>query len=182
MVSGEQSAFSLLARVVGIDTPYAWQWQAYERLVAGDIPGSIVVPTAAGKTMLITAFVAALATQAASGAVTLPRRLVHVVNRRILVDEATRLAQQLAEALVSDPMLAPVRDALCRLSSERNPLVVSTLRGGLQDNGAWSLDPSTPAVILATPDMLGSRLLFRGYGLGRSRSATHAVVCPRTAA
>ena len=174
MVSGEQSAFSLLARVVGIDTPYAWQWQAYERLVAGDIPGSIVVPTAAGKTMLITAFVAALATQAASGAVTLPRRLVHVVNRRILVDEATRLAQQLAEALVSDPMLAPVRDALCRLSSERNPLVVSTLRGGLQDNGAWSLDPSTPAVILATPDMLGSRLLFRGYGLGRSRSATQA--------
>lgn len=174
MVGDEKSAFLVLARVAGIDSPYAWQWQAYERLVAGDIPGSVVVPTAAGKTMLITAFVAALATQAASGTVTLPRRLVHVVNRRILVDEATSLAQRLADGLRSDPTLAFVRDALCRLSSGREPLVVSTLRGGLDDNGAWLLDPSTPAVILATPDMLGSRLLFRGYGLGRSRSATQA--------
>lgn len=169
------SAFSALARAAGIDQPYEWQWQAFRRLVAGDVPGSIVVPTAAGKTMTIVAFVAALAAQAASGGVvSLPRRLVHVVNRRILVDESTRLAQCLADALQSDVGLSEVREALASLSATGVPLVVSTLRGGATDNGAWSLDPTTPAVVLATPDMLGSRLLFRGYGLGRSRAATHA--------
>jgi len=169
------SAFSALAKASGIDQPYGWQWQAFRRLVAGDVPGSIVVPTAAGKTMAIVAFVAALAAQAASGAkVTLPRRLVHVVNRRILVDESTRLAQRLAESLDTDAELSEVRRALASLSATGIPLAVSTLRGGATDNGAWALDPTTPAVILATPDMLGSRLLFRGYGLGRSRAATHA--------
>lgn len=168
------SAFDLLARAVGIDEPYLWQHEVYGRLVVGDVPGSIVVPTAAGKTMTLVAFVAALATQAASGAqVTLPRRLVHVVNRRILVDESTRLAQRMADALETDETLSGVRKALASLSATGVPLSVSTLRGGTADNGAWALDPSTPALILATPDMLGSRLLFRGYGLGRSRGATH---------
>lgn len=170
----EDAAFALLASAVGIAEPYQWQWQAYRRLAAGDLPGSIVVPTAAGKTMFIVAFVAALATQAASGKVSLPRRLVHVVNRRILVDEATRLAQRLRDAILTLPELRAVQDALVSLSFGGVPLAVSALRGGIEDDGAWSIDPSTPAVILATPDMLGSRLLFRGYGLGRSRAATHA--------
>jgi len=51
---------------------------------------------------------------------------------------------------------------------------VSTLRGELADNGEWSLDPTTPAIILGTPDMIGSRLLFRGYGNGRVKRAQHA--------
>ena len=54
------------------------------------------------------------------------------------------------------------------------PLAVSTLRGQRADAGAWTIDPSRPAIIAATPDMAGSRLLFGGYGLGRSRRATHA--------
>jgi CRISPR-associated endonuclease/helicase Cas3 len=167
--------FALLAAAVGIDEPYQWQWDAYHRLVAGDVPGSVVVPTAAGKTMLIVAFVAALAAQASSrNGVSLPRRLVHVVNRRMLVDEATRLAQRISVALNTDPLLAEVKSALSSLSSGGRPLAVSAIRGGAADNGEWSLDPSTPAVVLATPDMLGSRLLFRGYGLGRSGAATHA--------
>lgn len=174
-ITGHLDFFSLLAQKAGISEPYKWQNEAYLHLCSGHTPDSIVVPTAAGKSMIIVAFVAALATQAASGAqVTLPRRLVHVVNRRILVDESTRLAQCLVDALQTDPALSHVRQALASLSATGVPLAVSTLRGGSTDNGAWALDPTTPAVILATPDMLGSRLLFRGYGLGRSRAATHA--------
>jgi CRISPR-associated endonuclease/helicase Cas3 len=175
MKANEDGAFLSLARAVGVDRPYDWQLQAFRSLVAGAVPDSIVVPTAAGKTMTIVAFVAALAAQAASGGrVTLPRRLVHVVNRRILVDESTRLAQTLADALEADESLSDVRKALASLSATGVPLIVSTLRGGATDNGAWAQDPTTTSVILATPDMLGSRLLFRGYGLGRSRAATHA--------
>lgn len=169
-----QEAFGLLCRAVNIEQPYQWQQDAFERLMAHDVPDSIVVPTAAGKTMLLVAYVAALAEQALRGNVTLPRRLVHVVNRRILVDEASRLSERIRDALDHAPQLARLRNALAGLSASGKPLTVSMLRGGAQDNGEWALDPSTPAIILATPDMLGSRLLFRGYGLGRSRSATHA--------
>lgn len=107
MKENEDGAFLSLARAVGVDRPYDWQLQAFRSLVAGAVPDSIVVPTAAGKTMTIVAFVAALAAQAASdGRVTLPRRLVHFVNRRILVDQSTRLAQTLADALEADESLS----------------------------------------------------------------------------
>ncbi len=54
------------------------------------------------------------------------------------------------------------------------PLAVSTLRGELADNEEWELDPSRPAVIVGTVDMVGSRLLFSGYGDGRRSRAHHA--------
>lgn len=53
-------------------------------------------------------------------------------------------------------------------------LAVSTLRGEREDNRVWSRDPSRPAIIVGTIDMIGSRLLFSGYGDGRSRRALHA--------
>ena len=167
-------ALERLCAALGVSQPYGWQIAAYERLVDGQLPGQVKVPTAAGKTMLLAVFVAALAEQARRGAVTLPRRLVHVVNRRVLVDEATRLAERIQKALDEVPDLAELREALASLSATGRSLVVSALRGGVEDNGQWSLDPAAPAIVLATPDMLGSRLLFRGYGLGRSRAATHA--------
>ncbi len=53
-------------------------------------------------------------------------------------------------------------------------LAVSTLRGEKADNRAWSRDPRTPAIIVGTVDMIGSRLLFRGYGDGRYFRPLHA--------
>lgn len=153
--------------------PNAWQRAAYTAFVAGTAPPFIKVPTAGGKTAVLAIFLAALATQAQRGAVTLPRRLVLVVNRRALVDQASGLADRLAELVAADAVPG-LREALASLSSRGTPLAVSTLRGAFADNGDWSLDPATPALILGTPDMIGSRLLFRGYGLGRSRAATHA--------
>lgn len=172
----ESQILDLLLRALGVPSAYSWQREAFIRLCAGDPPSQIKVPTAAGKTLIIPVFVAALASQAIEGRVTLPRRLVHVVNRRILVDEASHLGDRLLDALRTSVDLEPVRNALSRLSASGQPLALTTLRGGVGDNGAWSLDPSTPAIIFATPDMLGSRLLFRGYGVGRSRSASHAGV------
>lgn len=163
-----------LFRSLGVGDPYRWQVEAFERLLQGDIPGQIKVPTAAGKTMMLAVFVAALAACASVGDLRLPRRLVHVVNRRILVDEASTLAARLRQVLDQDARLVAHGVALRRLSATGNTLSIATLRGGLEDRGDWSVDPSSAALILATPDMLGSRLLFRGYGLGRSRAATQA--------
>lgn len=153
--------------------PNAWQRAAYVSFVSGALPPFIKVPTAGGKTAVLAIFLAALAIQAQAGAVTLPRRLVLVVNRRALVDQASALAERLS-GIIKDRVIPDLSDALARLSSRGTALAVSTLRGALADNGDWSLDPATPALILGTPDMIGSRLLFRGYGLGRSRAATHA--------
>ena len=147
-----------LLAAIGVGAAYAWQREAFERLCSGDSFSQIKVPTAAGKTMIIPVFVAALAYQAARGAVTLPRRLVHVVNRRVLVDEASQLAQRLVDCLRELPELGDMKTALAGLSASGCPLVASTLRGGTDDNGAWSLDPSTPALVLANTGHAGQPL------------------------
>jgi len=56
----------------------------------------------------------------------------------------------------------------------KHPLVISTLRGEFADNGAWRRDPSRPAIIVGTVDMIGSRLLFAGYGCGFRSKPLHA--------
>jgi len=53
-------------------------------------------------------------------------------------------------------------------------LAISTLRGQFADNGEWCADPARPAIVVGTIDMIGSRLLFSGYGIGRSRKPLHA--------
>ena len=153
--------------------PNVWQRAAYNAFLAGTLPQYIKVPTAGGKTAVLAVFLAALAEQARTSSVTLPRRLVLVVNRRVLVDQASAMAQRLSE-IAQAGTVPDFSAALASLSARGIPLAVSTLRGAMADNGDWSLDPTTPALILGTPDMIGSRLLFRGYGIGRSRAATHA--------
>jgi CRISPR-associated endonuclease/helicase Cas3 len=150
-----------------------WQQRLFDEFVAGRIPEVVKVPTSGGKTAIILVFLAALAEQARCGPVTLPRRLVIVVNRRALVDQATSLAERVFQA-GREGRLGTIATALSTLSASQRPLAVSTLRGELADNGEWSLDPTTPAIILGTPDMIGSRLLFRGYGNGKVKRAQQA--------
>lgn len=100
-----------------------------------------------------------------------PRRLVWVVNRRVVVDQATEEAEDIREHLADRRIeqLRPVRDVLATLSpgqENREIIAISTLRGEREDNREWSKDPSRPAVIVGTVDMIGSRLLFSGYGNG----------------
>ena len=55
-------------------------------------------------------------------------------------------------------------------------LGVSTLRGEHEDNQEWSEDPSKPAIIVGTVDMVGSRLVFAGYGLSNRQKAQDAAL------
>ncbi len=56
------------------------------------------------------------------------------------------------------------------------PLPISTLRGGFADNRDWLEDPARPAIIVGTIDMIGSRLLFEGYGVSRRMRPYHAAL------
>ncbi|MEW6235520.1 MAG: type I-U CRISPR-associated helicase/endonuclease Cas3 [Candidatus Omnitrophota bacterium] len=134
--------------------PFPWQEKLYKRFLSNDIPPSCNIPTGLGKTNVIAIWLIALKENK-----NLPRRLVYVVNRRTVVDQTTEEAVKLRinAAKIGIPDLA-----------------ISTLRGQFADNREWSADPSKPAIICGTVDMIGSRLLFSGYGCGFKSKPLHA--------
>jgi CRISPR-associated endonuclease/helicase Cas3 len=152
---------------------YHWQEELFERLIEGEWPRDICLPTGMGKTSVMAIWILALVWEVVYGPGQRPvaRRLVWVVNRRVVVDQATEVAVKLAEQIQAIPEL---RDALNALSVEGGGLAVSTLRGELADNRDWKRDPTRPAIIVGTVDMVGSRLLFSGYGDGKWYRPHHA--------
>lgn len=129
--------------------PLSWQTRMYREHFAPDaekhVPGVIDLPTGLGKTMVMAIWLIARAVNKR-----LPRRLIYVVDRRTVVDQATDLAMALQTQAATS-------------LQEFGPLAVSTLRGQLADNREWSRDPSRPAIIIGTVDLIGSALLFSGY-------------------
>ena len=143
------------SRLVGY-TPYPWQTDLWSRLCAGNIPEACVIPTGLGKTSVIAIWLLARLENPA-----LPRRLVYVVNRRTVVDQTTEEVVKL-------------RARLPEIGLSATDLAISTLRGQFADNRDWSADPSRQAVVCGTVDMIGSRLLFSGYGVGFKARPLHA--------
>lgn len=143
-------------------TPFPWQERLLTLFLQGDIPSALDIPTGLGKTSVMAIWLAARAAGAP-----LPRRLVYVVDRRAVVDQATEFAEQLREFLKVNP---EVKDSL-GLEGE---LPISTLRGQFVDNREWLQDPSSPAIVVGTVDMIGSRLLFSGYGVSSKMRPYHA--------
>lgn len=156
---------SFFKNILG-NVPFLWQKRLLEWLnngEIGDAPVQCNIPTGLGKTAIIPIWLWAYLTQDERS--NIPRRLVYVVDRRTIVDQATDEAVNLLQKW----------DVLKQ--SEFGHLllkkpVVSTLRGQYADNHFWLKDPTQPAIIVGTIDMIGSRLLFSGYGnLGKySRS------------
>jgi CRISPR-associated endonuclease/helicase Cas3 len=155
-----QSAFKQLTG----HKPFRWQCRLFERMVGGDIPACCDLPTGLGKTSVMTIWLIARACNPQ-----LPRRLVYVVDRRAVVDQASAEAEKLRRGLKESPELAPLARTLGGDDADGLPL--STLRGQYLDNRRWLKDPTRPAIVVGTVDMIGSRLLFSGYGLSpRARS------------
>ncbi len=154
--------------------PLAWQWALLnDWLLKGALPDAVDIPTGLGKTAVMALWLLALAAQIhQTGAPKLPRRLIYVVDRRAVVDQATTEAEKLRENLATKEALAWMRAALGLAEGEKLP--VSTLRGQLADNREWLADPARPAIIVGTVDMIGSRLLFSGYGVSRRMRPYHA--------
>ena len=138
--------------------PFPWQQRLFDEYFArGLLPPAIAIPTGLGKTAVMAVWLLARAAGAA-----LPRRLVYVVDRRTVVDQATALAQQLRNALQEADSLEGVRSALGLVE---RPLPISTLRGPHADSREWMADPAAAAILVSTADTVGSRLLFQGRGL-----------------
>jgi CRISPR-associated endonuclease/helicase Cas3 len=172
--------------------PFWWQARLYRQLLKGKLPPRCNIPTGLGKTSIIHIWLLALAEQLRidPARITLPRRLVYIVDRRVVVDQATEEAEQLlarfksaASAGPSDPLGNLARClAETGFLKDSDPFTVSTLRGQHADNRLWLRDPARPAIIIGTVDMIGSRLLFSGYGgLGRYSRSLHAALLAQDA-
>ena len=149
-------------------SPFPWQERLAEKALAGDWPGSIGLPTAAGKTALIDIAVYALAMGAPNAA----RRIFFVVDRRIIVDEAAARAEKIARKLREAEASTPLGEVAARLreigdGANAPPLETATLRGGTAKDDTWAKSPRQPVVVCSTVDQLGSSLLFRAYGTNR---------------
>jgi CRISPR-associated endonuclease/helicase Cas3 len=170
--------------------PFPWQLDLTRQVMGeGRWPQLIDVPTGLGKTSLldIAVFVAA-ATSDPRGAVAGTaaarpgrRRCLFVVDRRLVVDEAYEHASVLAGALDradvrvrsgEDPGVTGRVAAGLRCYAPLAPgrvLPVTRMRGGLTWASAWLDRPDRPGIVLSTVDQVGSRLLFRGYGVSPRR-------------
>lgn len=175
MEVGDFAAF--FAAVNNGHRPFKWQERLLAHVVSGGAwPQEITAPTGAGKSVVVEVHVFANALAALGLAPRIPRRLCVCVGRRALVDQHELRALDIRQALNSPQtsLLAEMHDALWRLcgtdavvsedASEQQPFAVHSLRGGVPVNRDWIDDPSQCAVIAVTPDMWGSRALFRGYG------------------
>ncbi len=152
--------------------PFPWQ----QRLTAQVLeqrtwPEVIDLPTGTGKTAVLDTAVFMMAACPTDS----PRRIVFVIDRRIVVDQVCRRALRIRDRLTSatTPILERVRDRLCHLSGGE-PLGVAALRGGIPEGGSWTHRPEQPWVVVSTVDQFGSRLLFRGYGVTPSMRPIHA--------
>ncbi len=167
---------NLFFEITGTE-PFPWQEALFDEFARKEFRKTCDVPTGLGKTSIITIWLLALAHHVRAGTMDgFPRRLVYVVNRRTVVDQATREAEQLRGKLAANDTLRPVTEALQSLVVQASdaPLAISTLRGQFADNAEWRNDPARPAVIVGTVDMIGSRLLFAGYGCGFKSRPLHA--------
>ncbi len=156
-MAADNQSFEEQFRLLTGHDPFPWQKDLFRKFSQGRIPPLCNVPTGLGKTNVIAVWLVALAR-----GVAVPRRLVYVVNRRTVVDQTTAEVVRLRESL---PGLGIPGFAT---------LAISTLRGQFADNREWSTDPARPAVIVGTVDMIGSRLLFSGYGVGFRSRPLHA--------
>lgn len=174
----------------GVD-PYPWQRRLAAQAISGEWPGAIDLPTGSGKTACIDIAIFALACQALLPAAerNAPRRLFFCVNRRVIVDEAHARAKRIAEMiwqaesgkLTNRPTLRRVAQALRIVGDTTNdhdqpPIDALELRGGIYRDSRWARSIIQPTVVCTTLDQLGSRLLFRGYGVSPNAAPIQAAL------
>lgn len=159
--------------------PFPWQIDLVSQVHRDrQWPDLVDLPTGSGKTSLIdiAVFLLALDAELPAEERWMPRRIVLVVDRRVVVDQADLRGAHLAKVLVGaeSGVTQTVANRLRSLTKGETPLVTTVLRGGIVRDETWARRPDIPAVISSTVDQVGSRLLFRGYGLSSSMRPIHA--------
>lgn len=164
--------------------PFPWQQRLAGHLAESDEwPEVLDLPTGAGKTAALDVAVFHLALRAGDpGRAAL--RIALVVDRRLVVDDAYAHAQKICKALEKPGLvhdlrrrnvLAEVAKRLAKLAERSaRPLIAERLRAGAPLENEWTRTPTQPTILCSTVDQVGSRLLFRGYGVSHRMRPIHA--------
>ena len=92
--------FTAFFKAIHGHDPFPWQSRLSDEVATQGWPSSISLPTASGKTSVIDIAVHALAfNDDEYGVRKTPMRILFVIDRRLVVDEVTRHAQELRDAL-----------------------------------------------------------------------------------
>ena len=175
--------FTAFFRAIHGDPPFPWQQRLVDQLAAEDEwPDVLDLPTGSGKTAALDAAVFHMALRFECPART-ALRIALVVDRRLVVDDAYERATKI-ERVLDKPACAPeaerwvvveVARRLQRLAGDGEPpLVACRLRGGAPLESDWARTPTQPTILCSTVDQVGSRLLFRGYGVSDRMKPVHA--------
>jgi CRISPR-associated endonuclease/helicase Cas3 len=184
--------------------PFPWQDRLLHQIAEdGRWPAVLDLPTGSGKTAALDIAVFHLALEASRGPERqAPIRIAFVVDRRLIVDDAFIRAERLGAALRwamlgeeearreahrtsglteiirrirAEPVVHRVGLRLRHLAGHREPaLLARRLRGGAPREDDWARTPNQPTILCSTVDQVGSRLLFRGYGISDRMKPIHA--------
>ncbi len=153
--------------------PFPWQVRLTEQVLeTGRWPRAIDLPTGSGKTAALDTAVFSLAARPDA----FPRRVVFVIDRRIIVDQVYKQAERIRDRLTEaeSGILYEIRTRLADISGNAEPLGIAALKGGVPIDNEWARRPDQPWVMVSTVDQFGSRLLFRGYGVSPGMRPIHA--------
>ena len=157
--------------------PFSWQSRLAEFVLSESrYPEVVDLPTGSGKTALMDiAFFAFI-----NNPEKMPRRIMFCADRKIIVDQVYDRAKSIQDKIensttASAELLRKRLNEIC--GGHKNSLLgVTPLRGGIPIDNEWTRHPNMPWVIATTVDQLGSRLLFRGYGVTDRMKPIHAAL------
>jgi CRISPR-associated endonuclease/helicase Cas3 len=120
------------------------------RIARGGLPDVVKAPTGTGKTGVILAWLWRRLSEEDRDAT--PRRLIYALPQRTLVDQTAGEARKwLANLGLTDEVALHV-----------------VMGGRGETQGEWREDMHKPAIVVGTVDSLVSKILNRGYGIGRA--------------
>ena len=171
----DYSRFADFYRQVFDQEAYPWQKRLAKRVIEdGKFPSIISLPTGSGKTAIVDIAIFALAVRPDL----FPRRIVFVIDRRIVVDQVYERVTRITNAIRDGdaPILVEMKRQLSSLCDATEPIGHVSLRGGTHIDGEWAKRIDQPWVVVSTVDHFGSRLLFRGYGVSHRMRPIHAAL------
>lgn len=180
-------------------SPFPWQSDLARKVWETKTwPDAIQIDTGLGKTSYLDIAVFMLALQAYEDPSkrVFPVRIIHVVNRRVVVDDVAdhgRVIRNRLEEALENPQKYPVCCEVAKrlihytpipatVTAEKSryyakPLVVAKLRGGgIRKDDLWFRRPDQPLILSTTVDQFGSRYLFRGYLTSPKLAAIHTAL------
>ena len=156
--------------------PFPWQSRLASQVCEGAWPHVIDLPTASGKTACIDIALYAMAVTGKG-----PRRVFFVVDRRVVVDAAYDRMRDIANKIneAKSGVLGTVAGRLREMAGckpDQDAVAAYEMRGGIYRDDSWVRSPLQPTLIASTVDQIGSRLLFRGYGVWDNVLPMHAAL------